>query len=132
MATQTLGLKIPLRIGQNGYFDSNDTTVGQVASNISNLLLTKPGERRFNNEFGSGLYSLLFEQNDLDINKDIVVDIVQKDIDKYLNGVIVNNVNVEFSEVQPDNIDANKIFISVNFIYNNMAGAAKVEISNNI
>lgn len=132
MATQTLGLKIPIRIGQNGYFDSNDTTVGQVASNISNLLLTKPGERRFNNEFGSGLYSLLFEQNGLDINKDIVVDIVQKDIDKYLNGVIVNNVNVEFSEVQPDNIDANKIFISVNFIYNNMAGAAKVEISNNI
>lgn len=131
MPTQTLGLKIPFRLGQNGYFDSNVTTIGQVSSNIRNLLLTKPGERRFNNDFGSGLYSLLFDQTDLDVNKDIIIDIVQRDIDRFLNGVIVDNVNVQLSTIQPDNRDMNKIFITVDFTYNSMVGTTEVEISKN-
>ena len=53
MAKKALGLKIPFRLGQDGYFETNTDTISQVSSNIRNLLLTKPGERRFNNAFGS-------------------------------------------------------------------------------
>ena len=72
MAKQALGLKLPIKLGQDGYFDTNTTTIGQVSANIRNLLMTKPGERRFNNEFGSSLYELLFQQNELEVNPGIL------------------------------------------------------------
>lgn len=131
MATQILGLKLPIQLGQNGYFDTNTATVAQVADNIKNLLQTMPGERRFNNEFGSSLYSLLFQQNIVEVNKDIIVDAVQRDIDRWLNGVLVNDVKVKLSADQPQNNDANSIFISVAFTYNRSAATVDVTLNTN-
>lgn len=131
MAKQSIGLKLPFRLGQNGYFETNTATIDQVSDNIKNLLLTKPGERRFNNEFGSGLYKLLFEQRDIEVTKSIIVDIVQRDIDKFLNGVIVNNVKVEISPLQPENTDENSIYIGIDFTYNQTNGNTQIEIVNN-
>ena len=131
MATQALGLKLPIQLGQNGYFDTNTATVAQVADNIKNLLQTIPGERRFNNEFGSSLYSLLFQQNIVEVNKDIIVDAVQRDIDRWLNGVLVNDVKVKLSADQPQNNDANSIFISVVFTYNRSAATVDVTLNTN-
>jgi phage baseplate assembly protein W len=105
-----------------------------LSSNIQNLLLTKPGERRFNNAFGSSLYGLLFQMTDLDVSKEIIVDAVQRDVDKFVNGVIVNDVKVQLSNEQnftgTINNDKNKIFISVVFTYNNTTATTDVAISN--
>lgn len=131
MATQILGLKLPIQLGQTGYFDTNTATVAQVADNIKNLLQTMPGERRFNNEFGSSLYSLLFQQNIVEVNKDIIVDAVQRDIDRWLNGVLVNDVKVKLSADQPQNNDDNSIFISVAFTYNRSAATVDVTLNTN-
>lgn len=131
MAKQILGLKLPLRLGQDGYFETNTATIDQVSSNIRNLLLTKPGERRFNNEFGSGLYALLFQQNEVEVNPGIIVDVVQRDINKFLNGVIVDDVKVKIASTQNENTDANTIFISVVFTYNKITSTTEVELINN-
>ena len=88
MAKQALGLKIPFQLGNNGYFETNYDTISQVSSNIQNLLLTKPGERRFNNSFGSSLYSILFEQiNDFREFNEMLVTLVQKDLDRFMNEI---------------------------------------------
>lgn len=129
MATQALGLSLPITLGKSGYFATNVVTAAQVADNIKNLLLTMPGERRFNNDFGSGLYNLLFQQADLEVSKDIIVDVVQRDIDRWLNGVIVNDVKVKLATNQPENTDKNKIFISVTFTYNKTTASADVTIT---
>lgn len=131
MAKQAIGLKLPLRLGKDGYFETNNTTASQIADNIKNLLLTKPGERRFNNEFGSGLYKLLFEQRDVELTKSIIIDTVQRDIDKFLTGVIVTNVKVNISPIQPTNTDENSIYIGVDFTYNQISGTTEIEIINN-
>ncbi len=134
MAKKALGLKLPITLGQDGYFQTNSLTAEQLSSNIQNLLLTKPGERRFNNAFGSSLYALLFQMNDLEVSKEIIVDAVQRDIDKFVNGVIVNDVKVGLSNEQnfvgTINNDKNKIFISVVFTYNNTTTTTDVSISN--
>lgn len=134
MAKKALGLKLPITLGQDGYFQTNTLTAEQLSSNIQNLLLTKPGERRFNNTFGSSLYRLLFQMNDLEVSKDIIIDAVQRDIDKFVNGVIVNDVKVGLSNEQnfvgTTNNDKNKIFISVVFTYNNTTTTTDVSISN--
>ena len=49
-------------------------------------------------------------------NEDLVKNIVQKDINKFLNGVIIDDVQVNLSENQPNN-SRNKIFISIIFTY---------------
>jgi len=121
-----IGLALPLRLGKRGYFETNLSTIDQVKSNIINILKTKPGERRFNNVFGSSLYSLLFEQLEGDVNKSIIIDAIQKDIDKFLNGVLINNVKVTAD--QSNNSD-NGIFINVRFTYNGVGSEVDVNIT---
>ena len=131
MAKKAIGLKIPFRLGNDGYFETNTDTISQVSSNIRNLLLTKPGERRFNNSFGSSLYKFLFEQNELDESKDILVNLIQNDLDKFMNGVIVTDVKVKLTDNQINNNDQTKIFISVEFSYRDLLSKTEVTITNN-
>jgi hypothetical protein len=131
MAKKAIGLKIPFRLGNDGYFETNTDTISQVSSNIRNLLLTKPGERRFNNSFGSSLYKFLFEQNELDESKDILVNLIQNDLDKFMNGVIVTDVKVKLTDNQINNNDQTKIFISVEFTYRDLLSKTEVTITNN-
>ncbi len=116
MSKNSIGLSYPIRLGQDGFFETNTDTISQLKSNIINIFQTKTGERRFNNNFGSGLHNLLFEQQDFDVNVDLIKDVVQKDMNKFLNGVVINDVNVNLSENQPNNT-VNKIFISIIFTY---------------
>lgn len=126
---KAIGLSLPIQLGRNGYFAANETTIQQVSDNIQNLLLTRPGERRFNNQFGSGLYNLLFQMIDFDVSKDIITDTIQRDVDNFLPGV--NIINVDLSQQQPENKDTNSIFISITFRYNNTVGKTEVSLTNN-
>ena len=117
MAKKALGLKIPFRLGQDGYFETNTDTISQVSSNIRNLLLTKPGERRFNNAFGSSLYKVLFDQNELGEMLPMLVNLIQNDVNRFMNGIIVEDVKVQLLENDVVNNNYNKIFIKVAFSY---------------
>jgi phage baseplate assembly protein W len=127
--TKSIGLSLPIQLGNQGYFATNKDTISQIGSNIKNILLTIPGERRFNNTFGSGLYNLLFNNIGDDISKDIIIDVVQRDIDKFLPSTTI--VNVELSTVQPDNNSKNSIFISITFRYNNTIGNTEFNLETN-
>lgn len=127
--TKSIGLSLPIQHGNQGYFATNKDTISQIASNIQNLLLTIPGERRFNSSFGSGLYNLLFNNIGDDISKDIIVDVIQRDVDKFLPGIAI--LSVELSELQPDNNSKNSIFISITFRYNNTIGNTEFNLETN-
>ena len=131
MSKKALGLKIPFRLGQNGYFETNVDTISQVSSNIKNLLLTRPGERRFNNAFGSSLYKVLFEQNELQEMLPMLVNLIQNDVNRFMNGVIVEDVKVQLVENDVVNNDDNKIFIKVAFSYKELKSTTEVIITNN-
>jgi phage baseplate assembly protein W len=131
MATpkKAIGLSLPIQLGNEGYFATNKDTISQIADNIQNLLLTVPGERRFNNSFGSGLYNLLFQPIESDVTNDMIVDVVQRDVDKYINGTTI--LSVELSPQQPENNDRNSIFISITFRYNNTIGKTQLNLEGN-
>jgi|TARA_B110000503_G_C7141870_1_gene411196 phage baseplate assembly protein W len=131
MAKKALGLKIPFRLGQDGYFETNTDTISQVSSNIRNLLLTKPGERRFNNAFGSSLYKVLFDQNELGEMLPMLVNLIQNDVNRFMNGIIVEDVKVQLLENDVVNNDYNKIFIKVAFSYKELKSTTEVIITNN-
>ena len=131
MAKKALGLKIPFRLGQDGYFETNTDTISQVSSNIRNLLLTKPGERRFNNAFGSSLYKVLFDQNKLGEMLPMLVNLIQNDVNRFMNGIIVEDVKVQLLENDVVNNNYNKIFIKVAFSYKELQSTTEVIITNN-
>jgi phage baseplate assembly protein W len=131
MAKKALGLKIPFRLGQDGYFETNTDTISQVSSNIRNLLLTKPGERRFNNVFGSSLYKVLFDQNELGEMLPMLVNLIQNDVNRFMNGIIVEDVKVQLLENDVVNNNYNKIFIKVAFSYKELQSTTEVIITNN-
>lgn len=127
--TKSIGLSLPIQLGNQGYFATNKDTISQIGTNIQNLLLTIPGERRFNNTFGSGLYNLLFNNIGDDISNDIIIDVIQRDVDKFLPGTTI--LTAELSPIQPDNNSKNSIFISITFRYNNTVGKTEFNLETN-
>jgi phage baseplate assembly protein W len=126
---KAIGLSLPIKLGNEGYFITNKDDISQVSDNIKNLLSTIPGERRFNNSFGSSLYNLLFNSIDNDITENIIIDSVQRDIDRFVPNVTVTNVRVMKEPL--NNNTKNTIFISVQFIYRNDVGNTTLTIENN-
>jgi Bacteriophage baseplate protein W len=61
VANPALGITLPLRLGQNGYFANTTDPMEQIRTNITNLLLTMKGERPMQPDFGSNLARILFE-----------------------------------------------------------------------
>ena len=72
-----VGISLPLQAGRGGYFNQTYTTIEQVTSNVINLLLTIPGERYMQPNFGSNLHKYLFEQYDSLAKQDIIESITE-------------------------------------------------------
>ena len=88
-----VGIKLPFG-KPNGLFSQSFTTEEQAVSNLKNLLLTRKGERPFQPLFGSDVYSLLFENIDLDLNERIS-DTLSEDIKFWLPYIVIDNVDVQ-------------------------------------
>ena len=123
MATQQIqipiGITLPLRNGNSGYFEQSYDTLTQVKSNIINLLNTRQGERRMQPTFGSRLWNLLFEQN-VDTLPDIAVNIIKEDVAMWIPNVTVVDVtaNLYKSDQMTDNRDIYRLQIAVKFFLN--------------
>ena len=74
-------------------FHSSYTTKEQIKSNLINVLLTEPGERVMEPDFGVGLKLLLFEQN---IDQEGVKSKIQAQVGIYIPEIEVSEINVDF------------------------------------
>ena len=88
-----VGITLPIEGGDQGYFKQSYTTMEQVVSNVINLLLTIPGERYLQPEFGSNLYQHLFEQFDEGVIDDITSS-VEESIAQWLPYVNIEELKV--------------------------------------
>lgn len=109
-----VGISLPIQLG-NTYFNQTFTTTEQVKSNIKNLLLTKPGERVMQPEFGSGLHSLLFEFNNTELETNIE-DVVTEAIEKWLPYVTIDEILIESTNTLKD---LNQVNVSIKFSIGN-------------
>jgi hypothetical protein len=108
--TQTYGIVLPISHGPQGYFNQSYSTLEQVRSNMNLLLRTKKGERRMNHDFGSGLWSVLFESMADDMTP-IIDSTIRRDIAKWMSYVSVKSIAVTNNK---DN-NYNRIDVSVTF-----------------
>lgn len=119
-----IGLKLPLQNGKAGYFDQSTDSFTAYKMNIINLLRTRPGERRMNPTFGSGLWNIVFEQND-DFIQTKINKVISDDITKWVPGVTVNSVSVSIDSTITD---ANELYITVNFSISSINQSDSVSI----
>ena len=92
-----VGVKLPFG-KPNGLFAQSYTTEEQATSNLKNLLLTRKGERPFQPDFGSDVYSLLFENIDINLEERIS-ETLSEDIKFWLPYIVIDNIDVQ---TEPD------------------------------
>lgn len=103
---KAVGVMLPL--GGSPMFKSSYTTEQQAISNLKNLLLTTKGERPFQPLFGSDIYSLLFENIQLELDS-LLEESLTNDISFWLPYILLNGVEVNSEP------DFNKVSIKINF-----------------
>ena len=85
-----VGIRFPLDHSPDGFFYKTKTVLEQSKANLQNLLLTTPGERIFQPDFGSQLKSIVFEQGP-DIPERIE-EAIRTAADKFLSYINIENI----------------------------------------
>jgi phage baseplate assembly protein W len=110
-----IGLGLPIQNAGIGFFEQTYDTFTATKTNITNLLRTRPGERRMQPLFGCRLYNAVFEQN-TEILPEYIRNIVKEDISNWIPNVTVNKVDVKFYQNEETNAtDIYKIYVAVTF-----------------
>jgi phage baseplate assembly protein W len=107
---QPIGVKIPIQPGNAGYFEQTFTTLDEAKSNLINLLLTRKGERVMQPEFGTSIYSILFENVATDI-KLILEEDIREAVRTWLSYILISSVDINTDRLDNEN----RIDISVTF-----------------
>jgi len=110
MAT-ALGLDLPIRRGSNGFFTQTFDTRGVVRNNLRTLMLTRRGEVPMNPEFGTDLFSNLFEHNNDEI-EDVVRQKILDEVERWMSYVTILQVSFDRSN---DVIDVNQLRIIIKY-----------------
>jgi phage baseplate assembly protein W len=108
--TQPYGITLPISHGPQGYFNQSYSILEQIKSNLNLLFRTKKGERRRNPEFGSGLWSVLFENYTDDITP-LIENTIRKDVTRWMPYVNIDSIQVSTNTTE--NNDKYRIYVKV-------------------
>jgi phage baseplate assembly protein W len=104
-----IGLSFPLRRDKFNDFAMTKNSLQQARHNLKNLLLTYPGERVGQPEFGSKLRELCFEQID-----DNLPERIEEEVRKAIS-IWLPYINVTEVQTLNEEGDDNKIFVRVTY-----------------
>tara|TARA_B110000196_G_scaffold283299_1_gene265125 strand:- start:336 stop:806 length:471 start_codon:yes stop_codon:yes gene_type:complete len=104
-----IGLSFPLRRDKFNDFALTKNSLEQAQHNLKNLLLTSPGERAMQPEFGSNMRAICFEQIDDNLPLTIETE-VRNAVELWLPYINIQEVNT-LTEEQ----DQNKIHVEIKF-----------------
>ena len=111
---------ISVQFQQPEVFMSTYTTTQQTKNQLINYILTNPGERFFNPNFGSGIRNLLFEQN---VDFDSLSQTLQDNIELYVQNIKVNSVIINEGK-------SNDVNILINYSIQNIQDTLTVSLTN--
>lgn len=111
-AHRVLGIAINTASDGNGPFQVNYTTIQQAKSNLTNLILTKKGERLGQPDFGCDIWRILFDQIiDGEIDIRVETTIIEA-ASFWLPYITIDEI---FLEYNPELIDTNGFNVEIKF-----------------
>jgi phage baseplate assembly protein W len=119
--------KLPLLINDSNGYENNQTIMAVINQNLKMILLTSPGERIMDPNFGVGMKRYLFEQNDSSTYSRIKAKI-KRQVSQYMGYIKIEDV-LFHSESNNDNITANGLLVTVKFSVNG-SGAVSALVVN--
>jgi phage baseplate assembly protein W len=96
-----IGITLPLQKGNGGYFAQSYQTSEQIKSNIKNLILTQKGERLMHPDFGTDLYSALFNQNTDDLESEVERSI-DRAVQQWMPYITIEEILIDQSNTNRD------------------------------
>lgn len=109
------GITLPVQRGNTGMFAQAFSSFEQAKSNLKNLLLTSKGERILQPNFGTGLKTLLFEQND-DRLAENIEKVITSSVSFWLPYINIDEIDIKMTDEMKDN---NRAEVSVKFTVGN-------------
>lgn len=85
--------KIPFVKDPINGFSVNKTAVESIRQDFKMLILTNPGERMMNPDYGVGIKRLLFEQKN-NSSFQALSGIIQKQVKKYMDFLKIDNIQI--------------------------------------
>tara|TARA_Y100000034_G_scaffold5388_1_gene6081 strand:+ start:244 stop:639 length:396 start_codon:yes stop_codon:yes gene_type:complete len=111
---QGISIKLPLSFdGHNGKYRMNKTYRDVVKQNFKHMILTNPGERIMDPDFGSGIRRLLFELDEESLQSEIVARIHEQ-VSMYMPYISIINISFTSPEF---NIDSGPYTLSIRLDY---------------
>ena len=92
-----IGLELPLTHTRDGFFKRTKTALEQAKSNIKSLLLTNKGESLGNPTFGTNLLSLVFSQENTDLESRVEEEI-RASMSEFLPFINIVSIETNFSD----------------------------------
>jgi hypothetical protein len=114
--------KLPLSLQSGIGYTLNKTIPEMIKQNVKMLLLTSPGERLMDNNFGVGLKNYLFEQNVFDTREDLKARIRQQ-IGEYMPFL-------EITEITVDENDNHEVYVSLGYNITSLQTGDRIIIIN--
>jgi len=99
-----IGPKLPIRFTKESTPLNTQTITENTKQNMKNLLLTSPGERIMDIDFGVGLRRFLFENNTPTVRARLESRIYEQ-VSKYMSFVRITELEVVHSDDNPNLID---------------------------
>lgn len=110
---QGISPKLPLTIdSQDGKYALNKTLRQAIAQNLKNLVLTAPGERIMNPDFGVGIRNYLFRENAAPLYAEIKGKIIRQ-VNMFMPFLRIIDVGFLSSSDDPINISDNVIYVKI-------------------
>jgi len=105
--------KLPLTLNPINGFENNQTVMSVVSQNLTMIILTSPGERIMDPNFGVGIKQFLFEQNDSMTHSKIKARIINQ-VREYMPFVTIDKVSFS-SEANNPNVMSNGLLVSIKY-----------------
>ena len=116
----TIGVAFPLN--ETNLFKGTKTVKEQIKTNLINLLLTEPGERLYEPNYGVGLKGLLFEPN---IDQENLNSRINQQINFYIPEISLIESKINYIE------DEHKLYINVSYRSNLNGSSDAIQLNFN-
>tara|TARA_R100000149_G_C5830860_1_gene106491 strand:- start:385 stop:765 length:381 start_codon:yes stop_codon:yes gene_type:complete len=118
--------RLPLQIDSTNGFANNQTVLQVVQQNLKMLLLTSPGERVMDPNFGVGMRRFLFEQNNGDTHSRIKIRI-KRQVSDYMSFIDIEDILFS-SETNNASIKSNGLLVTIRFFINPVGIGGSLEL----
>lgn len=104
--------KLPLAYDytEDGLYALNKTLVETIKQNLKMLLLTNPGERMMDTQFGIGIRRFLFEQDNRPSREELQGRIAAQ-VARYLSYITIEEINIS----EPGRNEENTMFLNIRY-----------------